>query len=172
MSPDFLLFLKNTLTLKASRMHILAEVMPVYLLGDFLVTPGEKGYEISGGDITEMGSWKEMGLPFYSQKVAYTQYFSVNRQENSSYRVRLKNWNGSISEVWVNGKSAGVIAWQPYELDVTTLLEDGENEIVVKITGSLKNTFGFFYNNNDNWIHGPLWFSNGIRLFPYGLRNV
>jgi len=25
----------------------------------------------------------------------------------------------------------------------------------VKVTGSLKNTFGFFYQNNDNWIFGP-----------------
>jgi hypothetical protein len=35
------------------------------------------------------------------------------------------------------------------------MLKEGENEITVKVTGSLKNTFGFFYQNNDNWIFGP-----------------
>ena len=55
----------------------------------------------------------------------------------------------------VNGKAAGIIAWQPCELDVTSLLEEGENEIVVKVCGSLKNTFGFFYAPNDSWIFGP-----------------
>ena len=33
--------------------------------------------------------------------------------------------------------------------------KEGENEISVKVTGSLKNTFGFFYQKNDNWIYGP-----------------
>ncbi len=146
---------KNTLTLKAPRMHILAEVMPVYLLGDFLVQPGNKGFELCGGDISEMGSWREAGLPFYSQKVAYSQNFNVSKSENTFYKVRMDNWNGSISEVWVNGKPAGVISWQPNELDVTSYLIEGENEVVVKVIGSLKNTFGFFYNSNDNWIFGP-----------------
>jgi len=152
---EFLRKGRNTLTLKAPRMHILAEVMPVYLLGDFLVLPVKKGFEIADGNFNSLGSWREAGLPFYSQKVAYSQRFILNKSENSHYKVRLKNWNGSVSEVLVNGKPAGIIAWQPYELDVTSLLKEGENEVIVKVCGSLKNTFGFFYQNNENWIFGP-----------------
>ena len=152
---EFLKEGRNTLTLKAPRMHILAEVMPVYILGDFLVVPGDKGFEIAEGDISGPGSWREAGLPFYSQKVAYSQKFSLQKSENSQYKVRLKNWNGSMAEVVVNGNPAGLIAWQPDELDVTPFLIEGENEVLVKVTGSLKNTFGFFYNSNDNWIFGP-----------------
>jgi hypothetical protein len=136
-------------------MHILAEVMPIYLLGDFLVKPANKGFEIANGDIDKMGSWRDLGLPFYSQKVAYTQGFNVKKSEGTSYKVKLNDWNGSVSEVLVNGKTAGLIAWQPNELDVTGLIKNGDNEIVVKITGSLKNTFGFFYHDNNSWIHGP-----------------
>ena len=33
---------KNTITINAPRMHIFAEVMPIYLLGDFLVQPAKK----------------------------------------------------------------------------------------------------------------------------------
>jgi len=146
---------KNTITLKASRMHILAEVMPVYLLGDFLVKPAARGFEITAGEISSLGSWKQEGLPFYSQKVAYSKNFSVNKVPETFYKVKLNKWNGSISEVWVNGESAGVIPWRPDELDVSSLLKEGNNEITVKVTGSLKNTFGFFYHDNDNWIFGP-----------------
>jgi hypothetical protein len=152
---DYLKKGRNTLSLKAPRMHILAEVMPVYILGDFLVQPGHRGFEIHDGDISALGSWREAGLPFYSQHVSYTQNFNVSLSEDTFYKVRLKNWNGSISEVWVNGKQAGVISWQPDELDVTSYLKEGENEVKVKVTGSLKNTFGFFYNHNNNWIFGP-----------------
>jgi len=152
---EFLQKGRNTITLKAPRMHILAEVMPIYILGDFLVVPGEKGFEIAEGNVNELGSWREAGLPFYSQKVAYAQTFKLQKSDNTTYKVRLKNWNGSMAEVLVNGKTAGVIAWQPDELDVSSFLEEGENEVVVKVCGSLKNTFGFFYNNNDSWIFGP-----------------
>jgi len=145
----------NTLTLIAPRMHILAEVMPVYLLGDFLVKPGKKGFKIADGKFDKLGSWQDNGLPFYSQKVSYSQKFELKKSAESYYKVRLANWNGSISEVWVNGREAGVIAWQPNELNVTDYMNNGENEITVKVTGSLKNTFGFFYHNNDSWIHGP-----------------
>jgi hypothetical protein len=146
---------ENTLSIKAPRMHILAEVMPVYLLGDFLVKPARKGFEITGGKITTTGSWQKNGLPFYSQKVSYKQSFDVKKSKNNHYKVRLNNWNGSISEVWVNGEQSGVIAWQPNELDITPYVKEGNNEVTVKVTGSLKNTFGFFYRNNDSWIHGP-----------------
>ena len=67
----------NTLTLKAPRMDVLAELMPVYILGDFLVRPAPRGFEITGGDIGSPGSWRDAGLPFYSQTVAYTQQFTV-----------------------------------------------------------------------------------------------
>ena len=146
----------NTLTLKAPRMNILAEVTPIYLLGDFLVKPAAKqGFEITEGNISTLGSWKDAGLPFYSQKVDYTQNFSVTKAAGTSFKVKLNQWNGTVSEVLVNGQSAGLIAFQPNELDVTDLLKDGTNEITVKVTGSLKNTFGFFYVKNDGWIFGP-----------------
>ncbi|MCK5066793.1 MAG: hypothetical protein KAR16_05120, partial [Bacteroidales bacterium] len=64
------------------------------------------------------------------------------------------------------GKPAGLIAWQPHELDVTGWIQEGENEIVVKVCGSLKNTFGFFYHSNDNWIHGPHSWNNAPEEIP------
>ena len=156
----------NTLTITATRMHILAEVMPVYLLGDFLVKPAKQGFEISEGAIEKMGSWRELGLPFYSQKVAYSQKYDVKKTAENKFNVKLENWNGSIAEIWVNGQESGVIAWQPNELDVTSLIKEGENEITVKVIGSLKNTFGFFYNKNDNWIFGPHSWNNAPEKIP------
>jgi hypothetical protein len=146
---------KNTLTLTAPRMHILAEIMPVYFLGDFLVKPAVHGFEITNGNISSAGSWREAGLPFYSQDVSYSRSFTMKKTEGSSYKVKLKKWNGTVADVLVNGQPAGLIAWQPYELDITSLLKEGDNSIKVNVTGSLKNTFGVFYDKNDDWIIGP-----------------
>jgi hypothetical protein len=157
---------KNTLTLKAPRMHVLAELTPVYFLGDFLVKPAEQGFEIAEGNISTLGSWREAGLPFYSQKVGYTQTYSVAKTAGTAFKVKLNKWNGSVAEVLVNGQPAGLIAWQPNELDITPLLKDGTNEITVKVTGSLKNTFGFFYQKNDGWIFGPGSWNNAPEKVP------
>jgi hypothetical protein len=157
---------ENIITLKAPRMHILAELMPVYLTGDFLVKPSKQGFEITGGRINAPGSWIESGLPFYSQKVAYSQIFNVSKKPGSSYKVKLTEWNGSVAEVLAGGQHAGLISWKPYELDVTEFLHDGENELTVRIYGSLKNTFGFFYQKNDGWIFGPFSWNSAPEKIP------
>lgn len=171
---------QNTLTLKAPRMHVLAEVMPVYFIGDFLVKPAKQGFEIANGNINTLGSWREAGLPFYSQKVGYTQVYTVAKTAGTAFKVKLNRWNGSVSEVLVNGQSAGLIAWQPHELDVTSFLKEGANDITIKVTGSLKNTFGFFYKNSEGSIFGPgSWNyapekapdASGYFLMEYGLME-
>jgi hypothetical protein len=146
---------ENTLTIKAPRMNVLAEVMPVYLLGDFLVKQSDQGFEITGGTFNGWGSWREAGLPFYSQKVAYSQNFRVPRQGNKAFKVKLNRWNAPVAEVLVNGQKAGLIAWKPYDLDVSSLIKEGDNEITVRLTGSLKNTFGYFFSDNNKWIFSP-----------------
>lgn len=144
----------NSITLKARRMSIFAEIMPVYILGDFVVRPKKKGFEIANGSLNALGSWKDSGYPFYPDKVSYTQEYIVEKGK-AMFKVKLTGWNGTMAEVRVNNKKAGIIAWPPEELDVTQMLSEGKNEISVQIVGSLKNTFGYFYEDNNKWINGP-----------------
>lgn len=145
----------NTISVSAERMHILAEPTPVYVLGDFSVVPGDRGFKITDPATPDFGSWKENGLPFYSQDVDYIQNYRIDNVKVSEFKVKLDDWAGTVAEVWVNGSKGGVIAWPPYELDVSEMMKAGDNEITVKVIGSLKNTFGFFYRDNNKWIHGP-----------------
>jgi len=156
---------ENTISLNADRMSIFAELMPIYIIGDFKVQPGKVGFEITNGKLTELGSWKDAGYIFYSDKVSYSQKFDIEKG-TSDFKVKLKKWNGTVAEVIVNGKEAGVIAWEPEELDVTELLADGENEITVRVVGSLKNTFGEFYRKEKNWIYGPHGWNNAPEHQP------
>ncbi|MBP7141999.1 MAG: hypothetical protein KBA71_08830 [Opitutaceae bacterium] len=55
-------------------------------------------------------------------------------------RVELelgKLW--SIGEVWINGVSQGVVWTQPFSIDCTKTLREGDNEIVVEVVGTWHN---------------------------------
>ena len=46
------------------------------------------------------------------------------------------------ADVTVNGKAAGTILYKPYTLDITPLLQEGENTIDWTVTGSIANVYG------------------------------
>ncbi len=167
----------NTISLTAARMSVLAEVMPVYILGNFSLNPLKAGFEIDNSKPLQTGSWINSGMPFYSQKVAYTQKFNIENNQ-SEFSVQLNEWKGTICEVLVNGEKAGVIAWPPYQLDISKLVKSGENTVTVNVIGSLKNTFGYFYRPNTKALHGPGEWNyaaeqqpalSGMYLMDYGL---
>jgi len=144
----------NLLTLRSAKMSVYAELMPAYIVGDFVLKPLKQGFEISSGTITGLGSWKSKGYPFYAQKVSYTESFKATKNREK-IKVKLNKWNGVLTEVYVNDKKAGIIAYPPYELNISKFIDMGKNEISLNVVGSLKNTFGYFYKDNHRWIDGP-----------------
>lgn len=132
---------KNHVKLVASPMSVHSEVEAIYILGDFNLKPLEKGWKLSKAQRLNLGSWRGQGLPFYSDRVNYSKSYAIKKSDKR-FVVKLTDWRGSVAEVLINDKSAGIIAWPPYELDVTDNLANGENEVVVVVTGTLKNLLG------------------------------
>jgi hypothetical protein len=102
----------------------------------------------------ELGSWKDQGLPFYSWEVGYKKIFQIN-DKSKSYKISIPNWLGTVSEVWVNNKMAGIVGFEPYELDISGFIKSGENDIELRITGSLKNLLGPHFKNPAPGLAGP-----------------
>jgi hypothetical protein len=132
---------RNTLTLTARPMSIHAELEPVYILGEFGLVSQDAGWRITAPAPLKPGAWKDQALPMYSQAVSYGRTYQLRRGAGR-VKVRLGAWRGTVAEVKVNGKSAGLIGWQPYELDITSLAAAGPNRIEVIVYGSLKNLLG------------------------------
>lgn len=125
------------------------------------------------------GSWKSQGLPFYPGEVAYTRDFKLEGRP-ARYLVRLGRWSGTVAEVRVNGESAGIIGWQPYECEITSLVKPGVNHIEVIVTGSNQNRQGPHHGNNYPGRVGPADFhsapatmppGDSYRMFDYGLME-
>ena len=158
----------NTITLKANPMKVHAEIEPVYITGDFSVNPAEKGWTIEPPVKTlTTGSWKEMGMPFYSWGVTYSKDYVIEKPDGQ-YFVKLKNWNGTVAEVIVNDKAAPAIAFPPYESDITGLIKPGSNKVQVKVIGSLKNLMGPHFNNPRPGLVSPGSFRN-VKSYPPGV---
>jgi hypothetical protein len=130
----------NSLTITTNHFSIHHEVEPIYVLGDFSLTSTDKGWKIQPPKVLAYGSWREQGAPFFHHTVRY-EYALTAPKAGSIGRVSLPSWQGTVSSVSLNGKSQGLIAWQPYELELPGLLT-GENRIAIEVVGSPKNLLG------------------------------
>lgn len=157
----------NTISLKASPMNIHAEIEPVYILGDFSVKPVEKGWEINAPQQAyTRGSWTSQGLPFYSWGVSYNEDFNIEKADGM-WELDLGKWNGTMAEVSVNGIQAPIIAFPPYQSDITGLIKPGLNKITVTVIGSLKNLLGPHHNNPKAGFVSP-WVWRNVKSYPPG----
>lgn len=158
---------ENTLSLETPVMKIHAEIEPVYILGNFTVEPADKGWKILPPATTfHTGSWKAQGFPFYAGTVSYSKDYNLS-DLSKFYQVRLGEWKGTVSEVVVNGKSAGIIAFEPSTLDVSDFIKERNNTVEVKIVGSNKNLLGPFHRNPEAGVVSP-WHFRNAGAYPSG----
>jgi hypothetical protein len=159
---------ENRLELSIDSMNIHCELAPVYLIGDFGVTPKEQGWELSRSRRLRAGDWTRQGLPFYAGGVSYVRHFDIHDTFDTGYLVRLPEWQGTVAAVRVNGELAGIIGWPPFELDVSKAIRPGRNRVEVDVFGSLKNQLGPHHNVEREGIVTPWSFKTAPEIQPPG----
>jgi hypothetical protein len=150
----------NTLTLAASQMTIHSELEPIYILGNFALEKQASGWKLAKASEPAAGSWIAQGMPLYPFGVSYSTAYQLEKN-GDRYVVRLPEWSGTVAEVRVNGKPAGIIAWQPYEADITDAIQEGKNDVSVVVYGSLKNLLGPLHNRPPAGAAWPTQFEAG-----------
>ncbi|MDD5678801.1 MAG: glycosyl hydrolase [Kiritimatiellae bacterium] len=127
----------------------------IYLLGSF-------GVQIRGTQTTltalpsqlKIGDWCRQGLPFYSGAVSYRCKIKPKIGKTERVFIRVPDWRGVVARISVNGKNAGIIAWAPYEVDITDCLtEAGPSELCLEIFSHRRNSHGPLH-HAQKW---PLW---------------
>lgn len=137
---------ENSVTIKASPFTMQHELESAYLLGDFSLSAGERGFTIVPDKELHLGRWNEQGHPFYSAGLVYREDFQV-ADVAGRYVVTVPKWYGSVAKVSVNGKAAGYIAHAPWQCDVTPWIKHGSNDVEIVTVGTLKNTLGPHHGN-------------------------
>ena len=119
------------------------ELENIFLLGRFGVEAGGKGFRLSAVRSAGLGSWRAQGYPFYGESMTY-ETTVVAPAGTKQMRVELPEWSGSVAEVLLDGKRAGLIAWQPFRAEFAAA--PGRHALAVKVVATPRNTFGPFHN--------------------------
>lgn len=137
------------------------EIEAVYVTGDFAVisdTPFEgvanRGLVTEGGfsivkqnKTVNDGALAQQGYPFFAGSMTFKKAITLSAEEAARGSIKFSALCSNVTGVKVNGKEAGDILWQPYELDLSDLLTEGENIFEITVKGNLRNMLGPFHLN-------------------------
>ena len=132
---------QNTITIAAHPFDVRMELENVYLVGNFKVEAAAQGFRIAAPAALDFGSWAKQGYPFYGSGVRYESQIETSK---GMLRVELGEWQGSLAEVLIDGKRAGLIPWQPWRADFP--VSAGNHTLAVRVVSTPRNTFGPFHN--------------------------
>ena len=149
----------------------------LYLTGNFGVRQkGSSSVIIRLPDKLAAGDIVSQGLPFYSGTVTY--YIPVNNDWKDRQNLMLNIPEFEAACIKVSGRNSPekMIAWQPYQVDITDLA-NREDEIRVDLVLTRRNTFGPLHQLPlRDWAYGPFSFvsegksfSESHTLIPSGL---
>lgn len=132
----------NTIEMAVKQFSVDAEIEPIYILGDFSVVSKDNKWVIAGEQpVVYPASNQEIGAPFYPWEICYEKSYRLEKVKDS-YWLSVPKWKGCVLQVWVNGEKSGILFTEPYRLDVTDFMKQGDNVIELRVIGSMDNFFG------------------------------
>jgi hypothetical protein len=89
-----------------------------------------------------LGNWVTKGFACYTGAITYATSFNNPAGKKERVIVEVPEWEGVVMKIRVNGMEAGIVAWPPYEVDITDALADGRNRLEIEIVSSRRNLLG------------------------------
>jgi hypothetical protein len=134
----------NEVKIVAKPFDVRMELENIYLLGDFILNPKSRGFNITPlKDNFQFGSWANQGYPFYSGIVRYETELIL--PEKKDVFIKLFNLKGALAEVLLDNKSSAILAWPPFETNFNTGI-GGKHFLTIRVVPTPRNLFGPFHN--------------------------
>ena len=159
------------------------EIEAVYLKGNFGVF-SENGFVLiernavktAGGFYLDQapaavrdGCLETQGYPFFAGSVTLSKTVTLSADERRGAMIEFSKLPSTVTEVEVNGKKVGKIMWKPYRLAIADFLKEGENEIRITLTGSLRNLLGPFHlQEGETYSALPFYFFHKSDVWGWG----
>ena len=81
-------------------------------------------------------SWTESddsGIKYFSGTATYKNSFNLENESLNSKIILDLGELRDVAEIFINGKSAGILWKKPYQADISQLVKSGENELKIEI---------------------------------------
>lgn len=115
----------------------------MYLLGSFGCQARGSGAIMTAlPSSLKLGDWGRQGLAFYAGSVTYRRTIRPKVRKGQRVFVQVPAYEGVAVRVLVNGRPAGVIAWEPNEVDITDLLTGEPVQLGIEVIGHRRNSHG------------------------------
>ena len=114
-------------------------------------------------------SWtesKDKGINYFSGTATYLKSFTINAESLHSKTILDLGEVRDLAEIFINGKSAGILWKKPFSTDISHLVRPGENELKIEIvnlwinrmTGDmLSDPKDRYCNTNHNYMDKEVW---------------
>ena len=145
---------ENVVTVVADTFDVRLELESVYLRGDFDVRSVDNRWVIGPETKLGYGSWKEQGKPFYPYAVNY-RYTAHLDATPAAATLFVGNYGATAVSAIVNGTEVLLNVDGHLPQDVASLLKAGDNEITLRVCGSLKNLMGPHFGSENT--RGSAW---------------
>ncbi|MGC9009821.1 MAG: glycosyl hydrolase [Sulfolobales archaeon] len=160
------------------------EIEPIYVLGEFgveLVDNGRKPVIVSEKRSLEIRGGIDLvkeGYPFYSGEIILSTKFVIDKKFTKAI-LEIGELNAVLAEIEINDvKFPPLIYRKNSRIDISKALREGENNIKIRLVGSLRNTLGPLHREDPIWT-GPETFyiidatwRDEYVLRPFGFKQL
>ena len=132
------------------------EIEPIYLLGEFAVNSSEEFIACAGEGLKTFGKLSltkrpfhikngdiaPSGFPFFCGSMTLKKTFTLSADEVENRSIEFSRLPSVVTKITVNGKELSPLYWAPYEIDLSGLVHEGENEVEIELITSFQNMLG------------------------------
>ena len=117
----------------------------------------------------DLTSWTEVedeGIKYFSGTATYFNSFSLREDEANNKTLLDLGEVKDVTEIFINGESAGILWKEPYSLEITNLVKAGDNELKIEVVNMWVNRLTGdmhlspekrFCSTNQNYMISEVW---------------
>ncbi len=132
----------NEVLMRTDRYGVLVNIESIYIVGDFRLERRDELFVIVNESGLPPGDWTRQGYPFYSGAMSYRSGFVLDDETPDRVELELDGFQGVAMKILVNGRETAILGWEPYVVDISDDIRQGDNEVVVQVVNSLQNLLG------------------------------
>ncbi len=123
--------------------HTPTEAEEVYICGRFSVKRLSGGlYGIAPESRPAGRNLTLEGFPFYCGKFTYRAAFNIQDMPEEEILLQINGAHMASANIEINGRRCGTLRWQPFVIDISDAVRQGENLLEITISTTLVNAFG------------------------------